>query len=402
MGKKLLALIKQKKLLALALLAGAGLGLLLIPTTVTVAQQFGGKGKGKGGGFNQGGGPGGGGPGGKMGGMMSDPDKVFDWMSRGQGFIVISNMKGGMRDPMQEWANANGVTSGQLTREQFAHFAQWFQEKIASGQVPGLPGGGKGGQQGNMDPDAMAAQRFKDADANGDGYLTEDEMSNRMKTMQPNGQPLWKKYDKNNDGKLDLEEYKAYFRDAIAQRGNNNNQVGGADEVIMEEDWEKRPVVFRAGKLPKELPAWFAQLDTDNDGQVGYYEWRKSGKSFEEFSAMDRNGDGLLTAEEVLWYLKINVPKDGSGDAVAQGPSAGYNGPGFNWNPGAFNQGFNNRPGPGFNNPNWPGPGMGNGPPRKGPGGPGPGGPGGPGPGGPGKGKGKGGFGGKGNGGFGG
>jgi hypothetical protein len=66
---------------------------------------------------------------------------------------------------------------------------------------------------------------------------------------------------------------------------------------------ERRPVVYRAGRLPRGLPDWFTQLDTDGDAQIGLYEWKHSGRPLEEFRAMDRNNDGFVTVEEVLWYL---------------------------------------------------------------------------------------------------
>jgi Ca2+-binding EF-hand superfamily protein len=313
----------KKKLLAMILLGGAGL-CLLIPTTMTLGQPgFGGKG-GKGG---KGGG----------GGGFSDAtqiDKMFDWMSKGRGFVVISESKG-FSDPMQEWANSNGVTGGQMTRDQFQSFGKWYQAKLDSGEIQspfgkGGKGGGKGafgpggfaggpggpgGKQGGptVDLDALAVERFKQADVNGDGFLTEDEMSGKLKGIQPNGEPLWKKFDKNQDGKLDLVEYKAYFKEASQEL---DGALSGAEALILEEEWEKRPSVLRAGKLPKEMPSWFSELDTDKDGQVGYYEWRKSGKTWEEFNAMDRNGDGLLTAEEVIWYLKIKIRSTTGDDAV--------------------------------------------------------------------------------------
>jgi Ca2+-binding EF-hand superfamily protein len=378
----------RKKVLALIFLGGATLCLLMVPTAITFGQQFGGKGGkgGKGGGVGQPGGgfgqPGGGkGGGGGMGNMMADP-RMFDWLSKKTpGFIVIADQKM-LQDPLQQFANEHGITSGQITREQFATFATWYQDKLASGQISlpnygGKGGGGPGGGKGNMDPDAMAEQRFKQMDRNGDGFLTEDEMNDKMKVAQPNGEPLWKKFDTNKDGKLDLAEYKAYFKEAVAQWGNNNGgPISGVEGVIMEEEWEKRPVVFRAGKLPKELmpggvAGWFAQLDTDNDGQVGYYEWRKSGKSYEEFNAMDRNGDGLLTPEEVMWYMKINNPTMGGGSeamTTAQGPGGpfGVQVPNFGRGPGG--PGIGSPFGPGGGRPGGPGgPGKGNG----GPGGPG-------------------------------
>jgi hypothetical protein len=64
-----------------------------------------------------------------------------------------------------------------------------------------------------------------------------------------------------------------------------------------------RPIVYHSHNLPKELPAWFAQLDTNHDAQIGLYEWKVSGRPIAEFLRMDRNNDGFLTVEEVLLYM---------------------------------------------------------------------------------------------------
>jgi EF hand len=63
------------------------------------------------------------------------------------------------------------------------------------------------------------------------------------------------------------------------------------------------PIVYHSHNLPKQLPAWFQQLDTNHDAQIGLYEWKVSGRSIAEFQRMDRNNDGFLTVEEVLGYL---------------------------------------------------------------------------------------------------
>jgi hypothetical protein len=82
-------------------------------------------------------------------------------------------------------------------------------------------------------------------------------------------------------------------------------------------DEDARPVVYRAGKPAPGLPDWFVRLDTDFDGQVGLYEWKVSGRSLEEFGVIDRNGDGLITAEEMLWYLAHQPTTRPAGPTVA-------------------------------------------------------------------------------------
>jgi RNA polymerase sigma factor (sigma-70 family) len=84
-----------------------------------------------------------------------------------------------------------------------------------------------------------------------------------------------------------------------------------------------------------KLPAWFAQLDSDRDGQVGLYEWKAAGRSIDEFLKMDKNSDGFLTVEEVLAY-QAEHGTPGSGNANGPG-RGGYGRNGFRGgNRGAF------------------------------------------------------------------
>jgi hypothetical protein len=104
---------------------------------------------------------------------------------------------------------------------------------------------------------------------------------------------------------------------------------------------DKRPTVYRATNLPKGLPTWFAQLDTDKDGQVGLYEWKTAGRPLSEFQQWDLNGDGFITVEEAM-----RIAKPSQGTAVASGaPSTA--GPSFGQFQGGPSQGA---PGQGFGN----------------------------------------------------
>ena len=91
------------------------------------------------------------------------------------------------------------------------------------------------------------------------------------------------------------------------QNWDPNGQGWGQRPPFEKKDVEEeRPVVMRYGKFPKEvkdkLPGWFDDLDTDKDGQVSLYEWRKGSRETKEFAEMDLNGDGLVTVDELIRY----------------------------------------------------------------------------------------------------
>src|SRR5262249_43266742 len=128
--------------------------------------------------------------------------------------------------------------------------------------------------------DRWAESMFRRYDQNGDGLLNYDEMPEPLRIERD-------KWDTNKDGFIDLNEFKAFFKAALQKRmeesafGGMNG--GGSEPADPVHEEEPKPVVYRAGKLPKELPAWFKQLDTDGDGQISLYEWRSGGKSLDEF-----------------------------------------------------------------------------------------------------------------------
>jgi Ca2+-binding EF-hand superfamily protein len=211
---------------------------------------------------------------------------------------------------------------------------------------------------------------FQRYDTNGDGLLNKDEMPEALRAEID-------KWDTNKDGFIDLTEFKAYFQADFQRRmaengGWNPNWPGGgmADPAMpstpIEEEAIKKAPVYRAGNLPQGIPSWFAQYDTDGDGQIGLYEWKASGEPLEKFRQIDKNNDGFLTIDEVMrWTAEQN--KNGSGtqsiggnrfvanQGPGNGPRGGGNGGFQARGNGGGGQGRGNWPGGGRNRGNWPG-----------------------------------------------
>jgi Ca2+-binding EF-hand superfamily protein len=327
----------------------AALALFIGPASALT--QFGqqpGGGFGRGGGGFQGGG-------GFRGGMMNlDPAERWNQMTGGKDVWVRSQIT----DQRQQFffdmmARGLNVTNGQITRDQFMQWSQQMRQRFQNGgfgrgnfgngpggpQQGGNPGArpaGQGGPGGGFNPDAMAEIMFRRFDKNGDGLLNYDEMPPALQAERD-------KWDKNKDGMIDLNEFKEFMKgraDLIrAEMGNNfggappgsaaapTGTIPTAPEQPVEE--ETKRVVYRAGKLPKELPAWFSQYDKDGDGQIGLYEWKAAGQPLKDFLAMDRNGDGFLTAEEVLSYqAQQNKRNGGNGGMTASNNPSQADGPG--------------------------------------------------------------------------
>jgi Ca2+-binding EF-hand superfamily protein len=269
---------------------------------------------GGGGGFG-GGGFGGGGFGGgrRGGGMRGDPGQMFDRLSQGKDVITRDSLNPWMQGMFDRMAGAAGVTNGRLTRDQFIKASEQMRGQGGpGGRGPGGPDAnrqsGSGGN--NWNSDARIEEIFNNLDANKDGMLNNDEMPEGLRAERD-------KWDTDKNGLISLDEFKAYFRARMEQRRQNRDNASQGDQAAPDnisvepmttqaEEEEKKPIAYRAGLLPKELPAWFEQYDTDKDGQIGLYEWKATGRSLEEFNQIDRNGDGFLTVDEVLRYERIN------------------------------------------------------------------------------------------------
>lgn len=335
-----------------------GLAALVLIPALAYAQGPGGGGgfqgpPGGGGGWRQRGGGGGGGRG------AWDPGQMFDRFANGKQVWVRSESPNEFSQGFfDRIAQSMNITNGQITREQFVTYMQQQQQngwggfgggrggrgmRQGQGGPPGSPRGngsdsGPNNGQGNGGnrSDQWAENMFRRLDANGDGLLNYDEMPESLRAERD-------KWDANKDGFIDLSEFKTYFQAVVQQRmqengGWNQNWQGGFPDMTPappEEEEVKKPVVYHAGNLPKDIPDWFKQIDNDGDGQIGLYEWKASGRSMDEFRKIDRNNDGFLTIDEVMRYVAEQKKPGGAAPSPGFGMAGG--GP-------SGNQGFGGRP----------------------------------------------------------
>jgi hypothetical protein len=187
-----------------------------------------------------------------------------------------------------------------------------------------------------------ATRMFRRCDRFRDDRLVPEEMPEPLRVT-------WRQWDRSGDGALDLAEYTAHYQAALrsvaARVATGEIPIDLPDELTpprprrdedrssdpppatrRSEDADKSdeppPVAVRYGRLPPGLPDWFVEFDTDRDGQVGLYEWRAQGRSWDEFGPMDLNRDFLITPREMVRFLGKETDERPDGPASATGNRA--------------------------------------------------------------------------------
>ena len=268
-----------------------------------------------------------------MRGGPPDPNKMFDDLAKQSGgtdTIDFGKLPKETKDKMNRFRSFSGAApypdTGTMSRGQYTEdFNKGMEAMKAKGMGGGRNGGGNGGPGGGSSPGGSTdwvEQRFKDSDKNGDGAITMDEASDRLK-------PTFAQADTNGDGRITLEEYKIYVASRVPGGSGPPPGMSGQPTVVTfapppgmdpnaggsrgrsrdEDEANPRVSVSRYGKLPKEVPSWFEELDTDHDGMVGLYEWRRANRATKDFVEMDLNGDGYLTADEWVRHEKVKLDR---------------------------------------------------------------------------------------------
>jgi hypothetical protein len=209
------------------------------------------------------------------------------------------------------------------------------------------------GERGFRLTDEGIQRKFAQLDFNHDDKLSPDEMPEKSKLQEPE---TFKEFDKDQDGYLDFNEYKAFIAKELDSDPDAGSFGSSAQGNYGKDKKQELSVAIRFGKLPAGLPEWWTVLDTDKDGQVGLYEWRADGRDMKEFTRYDLDGDGMLAPQEWQRYNVLSAQQAKAFaaqediDGVTDGPTTPGRGPGSANSRGPGRQGFGMpKGGPGSN-----------------------------------------------------
>jgi hypothetical protein len=268
-----------------------------------------------------------------------DPESFFRMMAKGKDVVVRSEVDPSLHYLFDFIAKKLGVTDGRITLEQFRSLSDGKKDGMSTRRSPGSaaapatappamdridrnrPNMGRSWANPNNYAN-WADDGFRRADQNQDGVLDYDEMPEQLQDSID----IW---DRNENGTIDLDEYRAYHVARIQQSLAGREEAGiptpwsndaGATSPLSRES-SRPPLVYRKHNLPPDLPEWFRTADGNGDTQVSLFEWRQDKKrALDEFLRLDRNNDGLLTVDEYLRHKGRNGGSNGLGNGGSSPP----------------------------------------------------------------------------------
>ena len=185
----------------------------------------------------------------------------------------------------------------------------------------------------NESSQSNAEAQFDQLDNDGDGMLSEEELEGFSKKtlgrLREKG--LRQGYPLPRDefvtavvAQLEAEEKKDREKDEERPQRKELKQ-GEPSSSATPESTTSSPTGTRRGTSGKSrfaprLPADYQTRDKNGDGQIGLYEWDRA--KYAEFAKLDKNGDGFLTAAELLSksVVKVGGPLVGGKPEEIQDP----------------------------------------------------------------------------------
>ncbi|PNY37271.1 hypothetical protein C2E31_08690 [Rhodopirellula baltica] len=169
-----------------------------------------------------------------------------------------------------------------------------------------------------------ARNNIRRYDRNRNGVLDKNEISSRF-----SGNPL--DFDRNKDGRLTEGELAVRYarRRETAEDSRNDDRNrrdrdrGGDVEMVDVYGGRKSYRVLTADDLPKDLPGFFAEKDTNRDGQIEMSEFAETwdDETVEEFFKSDLNRDGHITIAEAYQAVEELAATRASGAMASVGSS---------------------------------------------------------------------------------